>query len=242
MHRTQYTDKSKCHSRILIVLIKIDNFKIEGTATAGAAVAPCKGDTIARVGSLLSSAPCDYPGALTEWSLNSVNGELSTTTSGKTVCLGVSGSGSSGSNMSLVKCGGDQGAFAYDHHSGRISPMGNADLCVTAVQRGQDDVGLPVLVVSTCMPAPANTQQFQFNPQTGALRPKSPSCVAEYVMLSPLRLWFLKQYVQIVLVECGYLQSLPLLLCSECTSTCSSLFVVSFFLYILKNVTRNCHF
>jgi len=161
---------------------QVDNFKLEGTAATGAAVTPCPGDSLVQAGRPLTSSPCDYPNAATTWSLDATSGALSIVSGDGHLCLGVSGGGgSAGSNVSLVKCGADGGAFAYDSQTGRISPTDDASVCVTAVQRGQHDATLPTLAVSACSPAPSWTQQFQFNPQTGALRPKSPSCVAEYV-------------------------------------------------------------
>ena len=50
--------------------------------------------------------------------------------------------------------------------------------CASAVQRTFEDAAPAAMVLRPCAPAPSEAQQFQYNPATGALRPKVSSCIA----------------------------------------------------------------
>jgi hypothetical protein len=188
-----------------IGLSQVDNFKLVGTASPGGAAAavPCQ-QTVPAVGSVVVSTPCDYPQARTQWetvapgggvirlvpsrngSHGSSNGDVrrpaaaaTTAAAQSELCLGVSANATEADDrpLTLVLCHSNS-ALIYDVSTGRISPRSDASHCVTAVQRTSDDSSARQMVLSTCKAIPSETQQFQYNPGTGALRPKTSSCIA----------------------------------------------------------------
>ena len=94
------------------------------------------------------------------------------------------------SAVTLVACGSEF-VLVYSVATGRISPRGDgggggggggsSSQCVTALQRSFNDTAAATMVLRPCAPMgqpPSDTQQFQYNPSTGALRPKASSCIA----------------------------------------------------------------
>lgn len=169
---------------------QVDNFALEGTGEGGAPVAPCKdGDGL---GAALSSAPCDYPGAVTRWIL-STSGTMQlirqpiTDERAPPLCLGLTHD----AKVNLVLCESASVAKFRDTTGQIIFPnarlpselIGDGDLCVEAVQREETSSSLPMLAVKPCAKPeslPNDAQQFQFNPLTGALRPKGSYCVSTF--------------------------------------------------------------
>jgi hypothetical protein len=157
---------------------QFDNFALDGTGPGGASAEPCT-SAPPLAGATLSSTPCDYPGADTIFAAGTSGGHLvlstTTTLEGGPLCIG----SNNGSNATLVPCDSNA-AFAFDVPTGRITLRSNGqDVCLTAVQRQQTDVVAPVLTVSACVDTPADSQQFQLNPATGALRQKGSHCIAQ---------------------------------------------------------------
>jgi hypothetical protein len=142
---------------------QVDNFALFGTepsaahanGSGAAAAPPCGGigDGTARSGLNLSSTPCDYPGAWTEWGLSKATGELQllggqSVRGASALCIG--GGGSNSGNISLVACGSPT-ALVFNEASGRISPRDNPGrLCVTAIQRAQHQQRSADVVLSPC--------------------------------------------------------------------------------------------
>ena len=184
----------------------MDNFELLGTAAPGrpSAAAPLRRTPDSSLhGHVLASTPCDYPATFAGWLLQP-NGELRLTVqtsndnSGRlgnsdagtggsvdAFCMGVSpgpnGKSSTLSNVSLVSCG-SPGALRYDEGTGRIlTPQTNTlQRCLTAAQRLQRDAWFPAAELGDCAPIPCDSQQFQYNPSTGALRQKGRQCIAEW--------------------------------------------------------------
>ena len=156
---------------------QIDNFELHGTSAGGAAVTPC-GGTPPVDGSALSSTPCDYPGALTGWRVEKnrlrIDGRHE-------LCMGTSAADpAANANVSLVSCN-SAAALLWSQATGQIkSHRAGRTLCLSATQRTQHDPRHPTLTISACAPSPSDSQQFQFNPATGALRQKGRQCIAEW--------------------------------------------------------------
>lgn len=168
-----------------IGLSQVDNFKLVGTAPGsdGAAVPPCRTKKPAA-GSLLVSTPCDYPGATVVWSVDPDGGVIQLNqmedrgTVGPQLCVGASNKTENHSAaVVLVSCD-SKATLIYSISTGRISPRSESHICVTAAQRGPDDKGAPAMMIDVCEAIPSQTQQFQYNPTTGALRPKASACIA----------------------------------------------------------------
>ena len=172
---------------------QVDNFELTGTAGGGAAVPPC-GSEAPGTGSEVVTTPCDYPGALTGWtvarsgtiqlaqrgsSLGEESSAVFSTTTSQDLCVGLTANTtrSDDSAIALVACESEL-ALVYSLATGRISPRGDGSRCATAVQRTFNDTAAPTMVLSACAPIPSETQQFQYNPSTAALRPKTSSCIA----------------------------------------------------------------
>lgn len=172
---------------------QVDNFKLAGTAGGGAAVSPCATEA-PRKGSAVVTTPCDYPRTVAGWIVTSGGaiqlgqpgsspGDDSSTRVSTAVlqqlCVGVAPNAtkSDDSAVALVACGSEL-ALAYNVTTGRISPRGDGSRCATAVQRTFNATGAATMVLSACLPTPSEAQQFQYNPRTGALRPKASSCIA----------------------------------------------------------------
>ena len=72
---------------------QVDNFELHGTSAGGAAAMPCgAGRTKPAAGSAVRSVPCDYPGALAGWSVDSENRVRigSSAQGGQQLCIGAS--------------------------------------------------------------------------------------------------------------------------------------------------------
>jgi hypothetical protein len=82
--------------------------------------------------------------------------------------------------LGLVACDSPS-ALVYNVATGQLSPRGARSECATVVQRTWRDATTPGMTLSACEAAPSETQQFQFNPATGALRPKASVCIATSV-------------------------------------------------------------
>ena len=96
------------------------------------------------------------------------------------LCIGVTGA--SAPNVTVVQCGTD-GALRYNRSSGQIVTAGAAPVqqCLTATQKPETyGAGPPTIIVADCGKLPSEAQQFQFNPDTGALRQKGSHCIAEF--------------------------------------------------------------
>lgn len=170
---------------------QVDNFKLTGTTGGGAAVPPC-GSAAPETGSPVVTTPCDYPGTVAGWTVSrrgaiqlgqrgsspGADSSSGVSAASEQLCVGVTANTtqSGGSAITLVACGSES-AFVYSATTGRISPRGNGSHCATAVQRTFNDTAAATMVLSACAPIPSETQQFQYNPSTGALRPKASSCI-----------------------------------------------------------------
>lgn len=184
-------------------LSSVDNFELRGTADAassgGAAAPRCNAgiggsSTRPPEGTFVTSTPCDLPGTLVSWALSKTNGALQLRNAGNgqhshdggsgELCIGVkteaSGVGGGG-NVSVVACGSGQ-ELAYKEATGQIiTPGGGGQNCLTAVQKSQAyGAGPPQIVVAACQAIPSESQQFQYNPDTGALRQKGSQCIATF--------------------------------------------------------------
>ena len=176
---------------------QLDNFKLVGTAGGGAAAPRC-GTAAPAAGSAVLTTPCDYPGTVAGWTVARGSGaiQLGQSSSGgdgshafgataepQRLCLGAAanvtegGAGGAASSVALVACG-SRSALVYNAATGRISPQGDGSQCASAVQRTFEDAAPAAMVLRPCAPAPSEAQQFQYNPATGALRPKVSSCIA----------------------------------------------------------------
>jgi hypothetical protein len=157
--------------------MQFDNFGIDGTAEGNGAVRSC-GQTSPTPGNALVSAPCDHPGASTSFTTDVKGGQVVLVTAGaregSSLCIG----GGIGTNVTLVECG-SAAALMYDVSTGRLTPRSNQQHCLTAIQRQQNDAALPKIAVAPCVAIPDESQQFQFNPTTGALRQKGSHCIAQ---------------------------------------------------------------
>jgi hypothetical protein len=158
-------------------VMQFDNFGIDGTAEGNGAVRSC-GQTSPTSGNALVSAPCDHPGASTSFTTDVKGGQVVLVTAGaregSSLCIG----GGIGTNVTLVECG-SAAALMYDVSTGRLTPRSNQQHCLTAIQRQQNDAALPKIAVAPCVAIPDESQQFQFNPTTGALRQKGSHCIAQ---------------------------------------------------------------
>lgn len=157
--------------------VQYDNFALEGRAQGGGAVATC-GSGAPVAGDPIVSTPCDAPGALTEWE-KLPGGQLQLRST--TLCIAHGGV--------LAPCAGELGADAtyaeqlltHDRTSGRITTTTDTCLDIPATG-GQGYEQWPHLVTNaTCRAIPQDSQQFQYHPGTGALRPKSSICVADFL-------------------------------------------------------------
>ena len=164
---------------------QLDNFKLVGTAPGGGGAPPC-GSAAPVAGSAVVSTPCDYPRAHAGWTVGPGGGTIqlagqgpgTAATKAADLCVGATNVTENGrAAITLVACGA-KSALVYSVATGRISPRGDASQCVTAVQRTSEDTGAAAMVLSTCEALPSVTQQYQYNPGTGALRPKASSCIA----------------------------------------------------------------
>jgi hypothetical protein len=90
--------------------------------------------------------------------------------------------GANNSDAILLPCSSGA-ALVYDVSTGQITPAttaGPAQQCLTAIQRKQHDSGSAQLVMQNCADLPSDSQQFQWNPSSGALRQKGGQCIAKY--------------------------------------------------------------
>lgn len=147
---------------------QFDNFHLEGTAGGGLAVRACD-QTPPSGGENAVSAPCDYPGAVTSFTTTATGGPLRL--SDTNLCLGSLDM----ANVTLVPCDSSS-VLTFDVRTGRVLL---ATMCMTAMQRERHDMSLSLLELTPCAPLPSDSQQFQFQPQTGALRQKGSECIAE---------------------------------------------------------------
>ena len=156
--------------------VQYDNFELEGRASGGGAVASC-GTGAPMAGDRVVSTPCDAPAALTEWEkLPGGQLQLSSTT----LCIASGGV--------LAPCAGRDGPPAgttaqlvvHDRATGRITTATDTCLDIPGYP-GQGGVQWPSVVTNaTCGAIPEDSQQFQYHPGTGALRPKASMCVASF--------------------------------------------------------------
>ena len=153
--------------------VQYDNFELIGRAAGGGgAVAPC-GTGAPTAGDAVVATPCDAPHAQTAWA-KLPSGELQLRST--TLCIGSGGV--------LVPCAGEAAgppgtaaAVAHDRNTGRITTSTGSCLDVPGFP-GQNGVQWPHAVTNaTCATIPADSQQFQYHPGTGALRPKASMCV-----------------------------------------------------------------
>jgi galactosylceramidase len=180
-----------------IGLSQADNFRLVGTAPggSGAAVPPC-GPAPPTAGSPVVSTPCDYPSTRARWTVTPVGGTVQLAAlppwrlaaeqdAAEQLCVGAANathetepaSSASAATLGLVACNSSS-ALLYSVATGRLSPRGAKGQCATAVQRTWGDAAAPAMTLSACKAAPSETQQFQYNPATGALRPKASVCIA----------------------------------------------------------------
>jgi hypothetical protein len=159
---------------------QVDNFELDGTGSAdgSAAVRPCA-SMPPRQGAPLLTTPCDLPGALVGWTVSSTepSGVLQLRSVADELCIGIANS-----NVSLLPCS-SQSALVYDVATGRITPAtteSSTQQCLTALQRQQHDSGPTQLAMQRCAGAPDDSQQFQWDPSSGALRQKGSQCIAKY--------------------------------------------------------------
>ena len=68
----------------------------------------------------------------------------------------------------LAACGGGP-ALKYNMTTGRISPAAVPSQCLAAVQKQKEATTAPALILTECGGPPSDSQQFQYNPATGAL-------------------------------------------------------------------------
>lgn len=159
----------------------MDNFKLVGTASGGASVPPCRTSALGA-GDAVVSTPCDYPRSRTSWLVSRNGGEVKldqnqhNSSSTPSLCLGGVGS-TSEKTVVLVRCGSPT-ALVFRVTTGQISPQDDNTTCLTAVQRTWSDAAAVKMALSVCAAIPSETQQFQYNPSTRALRPKASSCIA----------------------------------------------------------------
>eukprot|EP01047_Picozoa_sp_COSAG01_P035025 COSAG01_NODE_2659_length_7299_cov_34.861111_14_plen_157_part_00 len=137
-------------------------------------MAPC-GARSPAAGDVVVAAPCDAPGALTNWA-KLPGGELQLRST--TLCMGGDGT--------LVPCAataalpGGARMVAHDRKTGRITTSAGACVDVNGWP-GQNGVQWPAVVTNaTCRDIPADSQQYQYHPGTGALRPKASVCIAGF--------------------------------------------------------------
>ena len=115
---------------------------------------------------------------------------------GDGLCLG-SSSSSTAANISLVACN-STAVFLFNEATGRIvgddtsnghtsshassstGSLTSSSSCATLVQRARQQLAPPSMIASACNPLPDVSQQFQFNPRTGALRGGGSQCIAEF--------------------------------------------------------------
>ena len=153
--------------------VQYDDFRLVGKAPGGGAVAPCAGRAL-KAGDAIVSAPCDAPGAMNVWG-RLESGEL-TPPGGAGLCLG-----SKGGAAALVACGSD--SLRFDHRTGRILDSEEGCLDVVTQYAGGGPPWAPVATGTACAAiasAAASSQQYQWNPATGNLRPKGAMCVADF--------------------------------------------------------------
>ena len=89
----------------------------------------------------------------------------------RALCLARRGDGAA----TLAPCDGSAALLVHDVTTGRIQDSDGAS-CVGARWAAGE---LVAVANDTCREPPDEKQQFQFNPQTGALRPKA-TCVADF--------------------------------------------------------------
>jgi hypothetical protein len=145
--------------------VQYDNFKLEGRAPGGGAVASC-GSGAPTAGDPVVATPCDAPGTLNDWEkLPGGQLQLSSTT----LCIGIGGV--------LVPCaGGDDekeeeeeeevhargSLVVHDRTTGRITTASDTCLDVTGWP-GENGVQWPQAVTNaTCGPIPDVNQQYQY--------------------------------------------------------------------------------
>ena len=156
--------------------VQYDNFKIDGKAPGGGAVAAC-GSGMPAAGDEVVSTPCDAPNARAAWEkLPSGQLRLRSTK----LCLG-----SSGGAAVLASCGSDEAEAAalltHDRATGRIISASAATCLDVTSFPGAGGKQWPQAVTNaSCVPIPDEKQQYQFHPATGALRPKASTCIAGF--------------------------------------------------------------
>jgi hypothetical protein len=177
--------------------VQYDNFRIDGKAVGGGAVAACT-EATSTAGARVVVAPCDAPALRREWERGS-SGVLELAASGG-LCLG-----EAHGLAALVQCNSSDGLYLHDIKTGRISSA--LGTCLDLIEQGSHagPPWLPAVVGQSCAPiaTPAAwSQQFQFNPQTGALRPKSARCVADFLPWIPNNGYDGDQYRDCCLAVC----------------------------------------
>jgi hypothetical protein len=157
--------------------VQYANFKLEGKAAGGGAVAAC-GSEKPAAGSSLVSTPCDAPNALSAWE-KLPGGQLQLRST--TLCIGAAVDGAAVLAPCAVRGGSPN--WTHNHTTGLV---GDGSACIDIVDvtvtgwPGKDGMQWPAAVADAkCAVIPSN-QQFQWNPQTGALRPKGSTCVAGF--------------------------------------------------------------
>ena len=101
--------------------------------------------------------------------------------------LGMLGLGNSNANgIGLVDCTSAQ-TLVFDATTGRVTntntntnTTSTSTLCLTAMQKQGGGKTPPEMALTACGAIPDESQQFQWNPSTGALRPKGSHCIATF--------------------------------------------------------------
>ena len=184
--------------------VQYDDFKLEGKAKGGGAVDAC-GAATPTAGSPVVAAPCDAPGLQHTWA-RSKTGALELVGGNDAVgslCLGAVGH-SKGNLAVLVPCGDSSAVQLHDRSTGMIMspptttpaeasspgvaagpppphPEGSACLDVAGATASGPPWPQATTGNSCGQPSLANSQQYQFNPATGALRPKASVCTASFL-------------------------------------------------------------
>ena len=150
--------------------VQYDNFGLEGRAPGGNGAVVACGSGAPTAGDAVVATPADAPGALTEWE-KLPGGQLQLRST--TLCIGSGGV--------LVPCAGDAAELVqHERATGRITTSDDTCLDVSG-SAGENGVQWPQAVTNaTCGTIPAESQQYQYHPGTGALRPKASMCVADF--------------------------------------------------------------
>jgi hypothetical protein len=157
--------------------VQYDNFKLEGRAVKGGGAVNACGTGLPEVGSAVVATPCDAPNALHAWD-KLVGGQLQLQST--QLCIGASTSGSA----VLIPCSGSEDNARVSGpqlvHNRTTGMIGDGSNCVDVLGSTEQGGQWPSAVANAKCAAIPTYQQFQFNPQTGALRPKGSKCVADF--------------------------------------------------------------